>query len=1049
MKQMKFLSLVRPLCTVLLITMSLWSFGQQTITGKVVDDDLSPLPGATVRVKGEARGTVTDILGFFSIEQVEAGQILEVSFVGYLTAEVVVGKQDSYEIPLRLDVQTLSEVVVVGYGTVEKSDLTGAVASVDVDEAKKIASLDVSRNIQGKVAGVQVTTNSGAPGQGTNIRIRGIGSFSNANPLFVVDGFLTGDISNINPADIATMEVLKDASATAIYGSRGSNGVIIITTKKGSKNGFEIEFNAFAGVQQAWNQLDLLNSAEYAELYVESVSGPGEDWSINEVEVQDFRSWIREGLSGESATDWQDEVLRVAPIQSYNISVRGGVDKLRYKVTGTYFDQQGIADNTYGKSYQGQVDLSYNILPSLTLGANVKYSFNENINYDQGPYSSILATAVRKDPINPVTAASGDWDRTGLVDIVNPARLAYEQQFETSKTDRVQPTLSLRYEVLPGLEFSSSVMYDERNNDYQHITPPNTTIQSKVLGTDGQPTVSPNESFNDRVTYQSTWQGVVLQNTNTVSYTKKFGDHSLNTVAGFENYQEETTFNSQQSSENSSATDVFDPVARRYTLLSYFARVVYSFNHKYLVTGTIRRDGSSKFPEGDRWGTFPSFSLGWNIDEEGFLQGNEVLTGLKLRGGWGQIGNQGPIAPYAFRSVLSPGWSYPFDNLTPAEGFASTQLAATSITWESSEMSNIGIDADLFQGKLSFVGDFYVKHTNDLLVDASFMPTPTFSGARAPSSNAASMRNTGFEFSTQFQSAIGDVKFSLGGNISFVQNEVTELGAGERIEGANVEPKIGMPVTRTVVGGEFGAFYGLRTLGLFQTTDEVRAHRANNTAGQPVDLDGNVVDEFSDNHRIIQTRAQPGDIRFDDVNGDGIIDAKDAVYLGSPIPDFTYGFFLNAAYQQFDFSVAFTGVYGNEIANVFAFYYRGTNPGENNLARSRLGRWTGEGTSTTEPRVTDNQTQNDLFSDRYIEDGSFLRLRNIQIGYSFPQDLAQKVKASSFRVYLSADNLFTFTQYTGFDPEIGLAFGDPFASGVDIGSYPLARTMIIGTNITF
>jgi TonB-linked SusC/RagA family outer membrane protein len=1027
----------------LLTLVPLWSFSQDLlIEGTVYADDGFALPGASVMIQGTTNGTVTDIDGNFSLA-VPTGSTLNISFVGYLTTEVIVDNNTNIKVTLDMDVQALDEIVVVGYGTVEKSDLTGSVGSIDMEQVQKIASVDVARNIQGKVAGVQVTTNSGAPGKGTTIRVRGVGSFQNANPLFVVDGFLTGDISTISPNDITSMEVLKDASATAIYGSRGANGVIIITTKKGLKKGLEVELNAYAGIQTAWKQLDLLNAAEFAELYVESVSGPGEDWDLGEVDDSGRKSWLRDALgSNIGETDWQDEVLRAAGVQNYNLSIRGGANKVRYKVSGTAFNQQGIVHNTYGKRYQGQANLEFQPIERLTLSGDVKVSYNDYINYNEGTYSSVLGTALRKDPINPVKdPATGHWDRTGLTDIVNPARMMYEQQFRFSNANRIQPNLSAKLNIIEGLDFSSSLSYDTRTIDSESLTPANTTIESRFL-IDGEPLVSPNESRANDVLTSSRNELTVWQNSNVLSYAQDFGKHSINTILGFETYQ---NFNQNV---NVDATGAEIPRDRRFNLMSYFARVVYSYDSRYLITMTGRRDGSSKFNDGNKWGTFPSFSAGWNVHREGFFPENNIVNGLKLRGGYGEIGNQDPIAPYGYLSTLSQGWAYAFSNDTTSYGgYAATQIPAVDIRWEVSEMTNVGIDLEMLDYRLTVSAEYFIKHTTDLLVQN--IPVPNFVGASGPTSNAASMTNKGTELTLDFKQSLGEFNFNLGGNISFISNEVTGLGSGDRIDGANFEPKIGMPVTRTVVGEEFSTFYGLRTLGIFQTQDEIDAYKAYNSDGQPINSDGEVVSEGSSEHKVVMNRAAPGDVIYEDVNKDGVITADDAVSLGSAVPDFTYGFYLSGGYKNFDVSMSFTGTYGNEIANVFTYYINGSSALDNNMLRTRLDRWVGPGSSNTQPRVTQQVNQNDLFSDRYIEDGSFLRMRNLQVGYALNESIVSRLKMKSLRVYVSADNLLTITKYTGFDPEIGLAYGNSFAPGVDLGSYPLARTIILGTNIKF
>ena len=1004
-----------------LMILSLDSLAQISVSGKVVDGDGNPLIGATIRIKGTTSGTTADYNGNFSLELEEQSTLL-VSFVGYFDKEVIITEATtSLSIVLEEDIQGLEEVIVVGYGSVKKSDLTGSVGSVKVDEIQKIATVDVARSIQGKVAGVQVVTNSGAPGSGTTIRVRGIGSFANADPLYVVDGFLTGDISNISPNDIQSMEVLKDASATAIYGSRGSNGVILITTKSGKgKDGFSIDFNAYGGVQSAANTLDVMNSQQYAEAYLTSVGG-----NLSDISESDLRSWIVDALAGNvTGTDWQEEVLNNAPIQSYDLSLYGGYKNLNYKFGGSFFDQEGIVNNTFGQRIQANGQLDYKINDKISVSAGIKYSVNDYTNYDQGTYSSVLATSLRKDPINPIIEpTTGFWDRTGLTDISNPVRMMEEQQFKTSQAVRIQPNVSVSYEIIEGLTFKTMATWDDREIDTDNLTPTNTTVESRNLDGNGNPSVNPNETRVNQLYLKDKSTLNVFQWTNTLNYNKVINKHSINALIGLESFEQETSWNRDQIFEDS--MNNVDYNERAFSLLSYFARVVYSFDNRYLVTATIRRDGSSKFPESGRWGTFPSFSVGWNLDQEAFFPTSDVWSGLKLRASWGEVGNQAAIQPFRFFSTLSQGWSYAFNNQVGSEGYASTFLPAATITWETSSMTNLALDFYFLDDRLTFTGEYYIKKTEDLLVDANNVPSPVFAGAFAPATNAASMENDGIELTLDFKQKLNDLFINVGGNISFINNQVTSLGAGESITGANYEPKIGMPVTRTVVGGEFAAYYGLQTLGIFQTQEEIDAH-----GSQPL--------------------ARPGDVRFLDSNGDNVINADDAVLLGSAIPDFTYGFYINAEYKRFDISASFIGSKGNEIANIFNFYIAGTSAVDNNLLVSRQDYWTGPGSTNTQPRLTNEVTNNDLFSDRYIEDGSFLRLRNIQVGYTLPTSFAEKVKMKSARIYASADNLFTITDYSGYDPEVGLPFnGDPFGSGVDLGNYPLARTIIMGVNFKF
>ena len=1010
------------------------------VDGSVSDREGNELIGATVQVEGTLRGTTTDFNGNFSLELQPEDSVLLVTYIGFLSERVRVNGQSSLSIVLVEDQELLEEVVVVGYGTIRKSDLTGSVGTVNTEQIQKFATLDAGRAIQGKVAGVQVTANSGAPGSGSAIRVRGVGSFQNADPLFVVDGFITKDISNISPNDIQSMEVLKDASATAIYGSRGANGVIIITTKKGKK-GLQVELNAYTGTQSKWNTIDMLDSRTYALAYLETVGG-----NFTDIENESLRFWIR---NSEQGTNWQEEVFQDAPISSVNVAVRGGTEKVKYQLGGSVLSNEGIVINTESVTYQANMSVQYQVTDKITVNAGVKYSKSSFTPYDADPNNSILGTALRKDPVNPVVEpVSNDWFRTNLTDIPNPVRRATEQEFRLQESDRIQPNIGLTYEVLPGITIGTSAVWDDRDTERHFLTPSNITVERNDQGDIVQ---NPNESFlNTTYTYQTNTLNV-FQNTNTLSLEKKIGGHSINGVLGFELYTEQQrnesfnvlvdpnysvalrddpSFNPNLSGDfpdniQEESRELASVSVPEFNLLSYFARLVYSYNDKYLFTATVRRDGSSKFEEENRWGTFPSFSLGWNLDAEPFFPESNVLTGVKLRSGWGQVGNSDPVAPFQTLSILQPGWIYPFSNEAESpDGLAATFLPASDLRWEISETTNFGVDLAFLQNRLTISTDYYVRQTRDLLVLRP--PVPVFAGAGAPSSNVASMRNTGLEFTLDYTQDIKDFTLSAGGNISFVDNEVTSLGAGESLIGANYEPRTRLSFTRTIVGQDFASFFGLISQGIFDSAEEVDAHG-------------------------VQPSAQPGDIRYLDANDDGLISAEDAQFIGSPVPDFTYGFYLNLAYKGIDLSVSFAGTQGNDIANAFRFYNANSDARFGNLTVDRYeNRWTGPGSSGTEPRLTTQLTQNEFFSDRYIEDGSFLRMRNVQLGYVIPSKVYEKLKIKSVRVYVSADNLLTWTNYSGFDPEVGLAFnGDPFGNGVDLGNFPTARVIIFGTNIKF
>jgi len=1056
----------------------------QSIKGIIVDSESNePLIGVNiVKMNSQDLGTISDFDGSFTINA-KPGDVLGLSYIGYQRTEVVIleGKQN-YDIKMSTDSQVFDEVVVVGYGVVKKSDVTGSVASVDVAQLEKIASPGIARNLQGKVAGLTVNANSGAPGQGSTIQIRGVGSFQNASPLYVVDGFITGDVSNISPGEIESMEVLKDASATAIYGSRGSNGVIVITTKSGGdkEGNAVIEVNSWGGFQTPNKTVDLLNAQEYAEVYLEAVS-KGEN-NLDAIVEDSKRSWIVDALGlDELGTDWQDYVFRDrASIMSHSVNIRGTEGKVNYNVGGLFFDQEGIVNNTYSSRYQFNFGADMAVKKWLNVGGEIRYSNNKASAFDEGAFSGPLATALSKDPITPVyDLVTGDWNRTGLTDLPSPAKGIDLSQYNNNSWDRYVGTLKSEIRFLDNLKLNSQITLDQRRQSGSFYTPVTRVVEGRNLDSNFFPQLSSNESINISSLTEQERNLRVLQNSNYLTYNTSINNHSINAMIGTEAFQRLDQFNEL------SIQDVPEPEALRYislggdlsslsgrdnegqfSLLSYFGRLNYSYDNRYYVTATMRRDGSSKFADGNKWGTFPSFSAGWSLHNEDFYPKNDFLNRFKVRAGWGRVGNQEPIGNYATFALLSPNWNYALDNQTPAQGLAANVLPANDLKWEVSEMVNVGVDLGFFDDRLNLGIEYFKKNTNDLLV--SSIPTPGFAGANGAASNAASMVNKGIEVTAAYRNRIGKVNYTIGGNISAIDNEVTDLGNGDFITGgANVQ-KIGFPATRTLVGYDFASFFALQSNGIFQNEGEVERHIALNSNGIPIDVKGNELNNieiengkyygyFTDESgelkraqaRPLQRNAKPGDIRYTDSNFDGKIDEEDLTYQGSSIPDFTYGGYITLEYSNIDLSVSVLGTQGNEIANIRSYWLQSSNPLESNLAANRINRWTTEGSSNTEPRVTTDLNDNTIYSDRFIEDGSYFRVRNIQLGYTLPNSLLSTFKIANARVYISADNAFTATNYSGLDPEIGSAFGDSFSPGVDYGVYPVAKTFIVGTNITF
>jgi len=1056
----------------------------QKIIGIVQDSDLGePLIGVNILIdQSDDIGTVSDIDGSFSVNA-SPGDILIFSYVGFKSVEILV-EEDVNEliVEMSLDSEVFEEVIVVGYGVVKKSDLTGSVTSVDVEQMEKIASPGIARNLQGKVAGLTVNANSGAPGQGSTIQIRGVGSFQNASPLYVVNGFITSDVSNISPNEIESLEVLKDASATAIYGSRGANGVILITTKSGGdREGYAIiELNSWGGFQTPNKTVDLLNAQDYAEVYLEAVSR-GEN-NLDAIVEPSKRSWIQDALGlDELGTDWQDVVFRDrSSIMSHGINIRGTEGKMNYNVGGLYFDQEGIVNNTYSSRYQFNFGADMDVKPWLNIGGEVRYSNNKASVFNEDPFSGALSSALGKDPVTPVyDNVTGDWNRTGLTDLPNPAKGIYLTQFNNNSWDRYVTTLKSQVRFLDNLKLNSQITLDQRRQSGSFYTPVVNVVEGRNLDSNFMPQISSNESINISSLIEEERNLKVLQSSNYITHNLASNKHTINTMIGVESFQRLDQFNQlfvQDVPEDedlryiSLGGDLSSLTGRdnegQFSLLSYFGRINYSFDNRYYLTATMRRDGSSKFANGNKWGTFPSFSASWNVHNEKFYPGNSFVNRFKLRAGWGRVGNQDPIGNYATFALLSPNWNYALDNQTPAQGLAPNTLPATDLKWEVSEMVNFGIDLGFYEDKLTIGLEYFKKNTNDLLV--SSIPTPGFAGANGAASNAASMVNKGVEITGEYRNKIGKINFAIGGNISAIDNEVTDLGNGDFITGGSRNQKIGYAATRTLVGYDFASFFALQSQGIFQNSGEVERHIAMNENGIPIDAKGNelnnieiengkvygfYVDENGETKRgqarPLQRNAKPGDLRYVDSNFDGKIDEDDLVYQGSSIPDFTYGGYLNLNFKNIDLSVAVLGTSGNEIANIRSYWLQNSNPLESNLAANRIDRWNGEGSSNTEPRVTTELNDNTIYSDRFIEDGSYFRVRNIQLGYTFSESFLSSFKISKVRIYVSADNIFTATNYSGLDPEIGSAFGDSFSPGVDYGVYPVAKTFIVGTNISF
>ncbi|MCU0458485.1 MAG: TonB-dependent receptor [Bacteroidales bacterium] len=992
-------------------------------------DDGQPVPGVSVFVKGTTIGTMTEMNGYYNLGNVPVNSILVFSFVGMKTREVVVTESTTIDIVMVSDLELIDEIVVVGYGTQRKSLVTGAIAKVEGDDLRKATDMRVTQALQGKTAGVVITANSGQPGSQISVRIRGAGTNGDAEPLYIIDGLpMSGSGTDfLNAADIQSIEVLKDAASAAIYGARGANGVVLITTKTGKTNTkLSVTYDGFYGWQNPWKKIPLLNSDEYIMLINEASVNAGLGPRFNQSQIEAFTA----------DTDWQDEMFYYnAPKQNHSLSFTGGSDMIEYSSSLNYFSQEGIVAK--GKSSFEKIGYRLNAAGTFgffKLGGSVNLAgitskgIATNDRYGLG-----LNQALNMPPIIPVMFSDGTWGTSeaygfGLQEITNPVALASYNNSRT-RTYKLIGNLYGEFDfskiasVLEGLVFRSSF-----GGEYAMV---NTDTYTPEYYLDAMHFSVVDKAYKGIDMY-SRWNFE-----NILTYSKSFDVHNLTLMAGttafkdiYENLwgsKNDLIFDDFGHSYLDNATDPESANAgggySEHTVASLFARVNYDLLNRYMLTATIRRDGSSRFGDENKYGYFPSASIGWVISREDFFSSlANVFNMLKLRASWGQNGNES-IGNFGYTSVIGNSNIYYFgDGKTQYNGTQPTRIANPSLKWETSEQTNFGIDLTTLGSSLSLTVDYYIKKTKDWLVTA---PVPMLVGNSAPIINGGSVQNSGIEADLSYRKQIGKLYLNVSLNGAFNRSEVLDIqNAEKRLQGG--DGGFGQSgVIYAEVGTPMGVFYGIRTDGIFQNQGEVDSY-VGTTGGK------------------IQPNAKPGDIKFVDFNGDGTISDADRVRIGSPFPDFTGGLNLNAEMYGFDFNMFLYAALGQEIYSATRRY----DMNYANYTAEWLNRWTGEGTSDKYPRVTftDNNLNGKTVSDFYIQDGSFLRLRNITLGYTLPKNISDAVKLNKLRVYLSAENLYTVTKYTGYDPEIG---GGVFDNGIDRGIYPQPRTVMAGINVTF
>ena len=1018
----------------------------QSVKGTVKDKAGEPVIGAAVLIEGTTTGAVTDLDGNWELSKVPAGASLTVSSIGYVSQTV---KADSPFIAFVLeeDSEMLDDVVVIGYGVQKKSVVTAAIAKVSSEDLGNVAPLRVDNALKGLAAGVNVTSYSGQPGSSSRVRVRGTGTINDSNPLYIVDGMpIEGGIDYLNPSDIESIEVLKDGASGAVYGARAANGVILVTTRKGEKGKTHVNYNFTMGFSSPWRQREVLNASEYAIMMNEGRINAG------------MAPLYDDPYSYGVGTDWQKEVFNYnAPQAQHELSISGATEKLNYYLSGGYVNQEGIVGGNYGRSNYSRFTLRSNTtytlfdaskdrnwLNKMTIGANLSYAYIKSTGVSENStWGSPLGSALALSPILGVYATEAEAEAyqsiTDYVDMystdgriymlpgadynemVNPIA-SLSMPASEGWSHKFVGNGSLELQIWDGLKFRSSIGADLSFYGSDGYTP------VYYLGTNNKATYSSSSSESDR--------GLVWQVENTLSYDKEIGKHSFSILLGqsakessgnylgasaryLKDYNKPYISYTDSVQENGDYSAWAAPYAKA-KLASYFFRASYNYDERYMAQVTIRRDGSSRFGSNNHWATFPSFSLGWNLHKEDFMDWSRGwLSNSKIRFSWGQNGNEN-IGNFGYTVLTDTNNNYIFGtDESIAIGTKSSGLANPSLKWETSTQLDAGIDFGFLQNSITLTVDYFNKRTSDMLMT---MNIPSYVGESKPTGNVGTMENSGIELEAGYKHSWGDFNLRVNGNISYLKNKLIEYGNEEGW--ANLDSFQGTgTITRAENGMPFPYFYGYKTDGIFQNQAEIDAYV--NAAGEK-----------------IMPNAVPGDVRFVDVDGDGSITVDDRTYIGKGTPDWSWGLNFNISWKGFDFSMLWQGTIGNDIYDAT----RRNDISKTNLPAYMLNRWTGEGTSDKYPRFVIGDSVNWQSSDLMIYDGTYARLKNIQLGYTLPSKLTGKIFISSLRLFVSAENLVTLTKYHGYDPEIS---SGGTSLGIDFGVYPQPRTFSFGVNVGF
>jgi TonB-dependent starch-binding outer membrane protein SusC len=1042
-------SLLKILCfaLVLLVTGSLYA--QNRVTGKVINQvDNQPIVGATVQEKGTSNATLTGNDGSFTIT-VPGGATLLITVVGYSAQEIPLNGRSSISISMAPTAGSMNEVVVIGYGTQRRTNVTGAISNVNGKTISELPVPSISQALQGRVAGVQVT-NNGSPGTQPLVRIRGISSISYASdPLYVVDGFPTGNLAEIDTRDIESVDVLKDASASAIYGSRATNGVIIITTKKGRRDGkLHVSLDSYVGTSKVTERLDLLNTQQFMQ-YALAYRGS----QVQRLTTPMINEPIYQGSSqtyGQTNTDWQDAYFRKGDMTQHNIGLSGGNDISRFYASLGYMNQHGTTPKTAYQRFNFRINSEHNISKVFTFGQNLYIAHGDQAydNNETGSRSN-LVNVIRMFPHLPVydpTSLGGYRGAHSVLDGGDPTNPVEDAELKNPgnrKTAKILGTAFLEINFTKWLKFRSTFGVDYANG-YDYRFSPIFNDNGNINGSKAdQATITNNRTVSTQLLF-----------TEQFSFDKTFGDHHVNAIAVYEQQNQEVNVSQQSGNQlsnelrtlnnalNPSSTTTFN----ENSIMSVLGRVNYDFKGKYLISGAIRRDGLSVWAPGKKWATFPSGSIGWRIDQEEFMRNVSQISELKLRAGYGVTGLNGTVlgsTPWLV-SVAANSSAYPFNN-SPDNGPGSVipGLGNKDLEWEKTKQLNIGLDVGLFKNKFTLTAEYFKRTTDNLILDVPLPPSFGFLNSTVKQ-NIAGMENKGLELQLGYNDREGAFTWNATANFARTKNKVTSLAPGvTNIEAGGDQDFGTYNITRTEVGQPIQSFYGWIVDGIFQSITEV-----NGAAKQ-------VPPSASDPYNPTK-HTSPGDLKFRDINKDGVIDVNDRVFLGSYLPDFTYAFNVSANYKNFDASVFFQGVEGSKIFNATRVITEGM-VRFFNAGTQVLRAWTTTNTNTEIPRaMLGDPNQNARPSTRFLEDGSYLRLKNVMIGYTVPSRSLQSLTkgvVSSFRIYVAAQNILTITDYSGFDPEVGnrTPFGNNIAltNGIDFAVYPQPKSYTAGIQVNF